>query len=382
MRILLIGAGGMLARDIIKVFDRDEIIVSDLKAVGDRPTFITDITKYGEVKELLHKVRPGLLINASAYTDVDGCEDDVDLAYSVNAKGPENLAIACKEYRIKMVHISTDYIFDGNATVPYKETDFPSPAGMYGKSKLAGDIFIAKNLKERYILRTALLYGINRDNFVSKIYAKIKNNEPVTVPDDMIGSPTWTVELARMIKGIYRTHKFGTYNAVYTGIKRKKMKDSLTRARNYVYWLISKQSRTKKELLDKLKRKEYEDNVVSKVIKEAEENGLINDKRYALAYASDRMNFFKSGKNLVRMKLQQKGVEKPLIEAAIESVYKDVDEYAQALDLGKRRARSYRKLEKQVIARRLTSYIVRRGFSFDTAIKVTKTLLKDVQYEE
>ncbi|OGF44358.1 MAG: hypothetical protein A2452_01730 [Candidatus Firestonebacteria bacterium RIFOXYC2_FULL_39_67] len=160
------------------------------------------------------------------------------------------------------------------------------------------------------------------------------------------------------------------------------MKDSLTRARNYVYWLISKQSRTKKELLDKLKRKEYEDNVVSKVIKEAEENGLINDKRYALAYASDRMNFFKSGKNLVRMKLQQKGVEKPLIEAAIESVYKDVDEYAQALDLGKRRARSYRKLEKQVIARRLTSYIVRRGFSFDTAIKVTKTLLKDVQYEE
>ena len=129
-------------------------------------------------------------------------------------------------------------------------------------------------------------------------------------------------------------------------------------------------------------RKEYEDNVVSKVIKEAEENGLINDKRYALAYASDRMNFFKSGKNLVRMKLQQKGVEKPLIEAAIESVYKDVDEYAQALDLGKRRARSYRKLEKQVIARRLTSYIVRRGFSFDTAIKVTKTLLKDVQYEE
>ena len=217
MRILLIGAGGMLAHDIIKVFDRDEVVVSDLKAVGDRPTFIADITKYNEVKELVHKVRPGLLINASAYTDVDGCEDDVDLAYSVNAKGPENIAMACKEYRIKMVHISTDYIFDGTAAVPYKESDFPSPSGMYGKSKLAGEIFIAKNLKERYILRTALLYGINRDNFVSKIYAKLKNNEAITVPDDMIGSPTWTVELARMIKGIYRTHKFGTYHAVNTG---------------------------------------------------------------------------------------------------------------------------------------------------------------------
>ncbi|MFH1074126.1 MAG: dTDP-4-dehydrorhamnose reductase [Candidatus Firestonebacteria bacterium] len=217
MRILLIGAGGMLAHDIIKAFDRDEVVVSDLKAVGDRPTFITDITKYVEVKELVHKVRPGLLINASAYTDVDGCEEDVDLAYSVNAKGPENIARACKEYKIKMVHISTDYIFDGETTVPYKESDFPSPGGMYGKSKLAGEIFIAKNLKERYILRTALLYGINRDNFVSKIYAKFKNNEPVTVPDDMIGSPTWTVELAKMIKGIYRTHKFGTYHAVNTG---------------------------------------------------------------------------------------------------------------------------------------------------------------------
>ncbi|OGF50264.1 MAG: dTDP-4-dehydrorhamnose reductase [Candidatus Firestonebacteria bacterium RIFOXYA2_FULL_40_8] len=217
MRILLFGAGGMLAHDIIKVFDRDEVVVSDLKAVGDKPTFITDITNFGEVKELMHKVRPGLVINASAFTDVDACEDDVDLAYSVNAKGPENIAMACKEYRIKLIHISTDYVFDGGAKEPYKESDLPSPSGMYGKSKLAGEIFVAKNLKERYILRTALLYGINRDNFVSKIYAKLKNNEPITVPDDMIGSPTWTVELAKMIKGVYRTHKFGTYHAVNTG---------------------------------------------------------------------------------------------------------------------------------------------------------------------
>jgi len=207
----------MLAHDIIKTFDRDEVVVSDLKAVADRPTFIADITKYAEVRELVNKVRPGLLINASAFTDVDGCEEDVDLAYSVNAKGPENIAMVCKEYRIKMVHISTDYIFDGAASVPYKESDLPSPVGMYGKSKLAGEIFIAKNLKQRYILRTALLYGINRENFVSKIYAKLKNNEPITVPDDMMGSPTWTVELAKMIKGIYRTHKFGTYHAVNTG---------------------------------------------------------------------------------------------------------------------------------------------------------------------
>ncbi|MCX5776414.1 MAG: dTDP-4-dehydrorhamnose reductase [Candidatus Firestonebacteria bacterium] len=217
MRILVIGAGGMLAHDIISVFNREQVILSDLKAVDDKPTFIADITRYEEVKELVHKVRPALVINASAYTDVDGCENDVDLAYSVNAKGPENIAMACKAYRAKLVHISTDYIFDGAATSPYKESDFPSPSGMYGKSKLAGELFVAKNLKERYILRTALLYGINRENFVTKIYEKIKNNEPITVPDDMYGSPTWTMELAKMIKGLYRTHKFGTYHAVNTG---------------------------------------------------------------------------------------------------------------------------------------------------------------------
>lgn len=217
MRILLFGAGGMLAHDIIRVFDRDQVVLTDVKPVGDKTTFIADIADKGEVRELLHKVRPALVINASAYTDVDGCEDDVDLAYTVNAKGPENIAFACKEFRAKLVHISTDYVFDGETTIPYKETDLPSASGMYGKSKLAGEIFVSQALKERYILRTALLYGINRENFVSKILTKLKNNEKVTVPDDMCGSPTWTMELARMIKGIYRTHKFGTYHAVNTG---------------------------------------------------------------------------------------------------------------------------------------------------------------------
>jgi len=154
------------------------------------------------------------------------------------------------------------------------------------------------------------------------------------------------------------------------------------RARKYIYWLISRQSRTKKEILDKLKRKEYEENIIKQVVKEAEEYGLLDDKRYAFAYASDRMNFFKAGKNLVRMKLMQKGVEKDTINKAIDYVYEGVDEYKQALDIAKRRARSMRKLEKDVMARRLTSYIVRRGFSFDTAIKVTKAIIKDIAYEE
>jgi len=160
------------------------------------------------------------------------------------------------------------------------------------------------------------------------------------------------------------------------------MNDPLNRARSYVYRLISRQSRTKKELLDKLKLKKYEEEVINKIIKEAEENGLIDDRRYSLAYASDRMNFFKSGKNLVRHKLQQKGIEKNLIDKAIEHTYKGVDEYVQALDLAKRRARSYRKLDKVVLARRLTGYIFRRGFSFDTALKVTKTIVKELEYEE
>lgn len=160
------------------------------------------------------------------------------------------------------------------------------------------------------------------------------------------------------------------------------MKDPLSRARNYVYWLVSKQSRTKKELLDKLKRKEYEKDIISKVITEAEENGLINDKKYAFAYASDRMNFYKSGRNLIKMKLMQKGVDKELIDKALENTFRGVDEYKQALDIAKRRARTYKKLDEKVMARRLTSYIVRRGFTFDTALRVTKAIIKNTNYED
>ena len=160
------------------------------------------------------------------------------------------------------------------------------------------------------------------------------------------------------------------------------MKEPLNRARNYVYWLISKQSRTKKEIIDRLTRKEYEKEIISKVVAEAEENELINDKKYAFAYASDRMNFYKSGKNLIRMKLMQKGVDKVLIDKALEHTFRGVDEYKQALDIAKRRARTYKKLDEKVIARRLTSYIVRRGFSFDVALRVTKTIIKNANYED
>ena len=160
------------------------------------------------------------------------------------------------------------------------------------------------------------------------------------------------------------------------------MKDDSSRARNYIYWLISKQSRTRKEIIDKLKRKEYNNDIITLLIEEAEENGLIDDKRYAFAYASDRMNFYKSGRNLIKMKLLQKGVDKELIEKALEYTFRNVDEYKQALDIARKRARSYKKLDEKVIARRLTSYIVRRGFSFDTALRVTKAIVKDVRYEE
>ena len=160
------------------------------------------------------------------------------------------------------------------------------------------------------------------------------------------------------------------------------MKEPLARARNYVYWLISKQNRTKKEIIDKLTRKEYEKDIISQVVKEAEENELINDKRYAFAYASDRMNFYKSGKNLIKMKLLQKGVDKELIDRALEFTFRGVDEYKQALDIAKRRARTYKRLDAKVMARRLTSYIVRRGFSFDIALRVTKTIVKEINYEE
>ena len=160
------------------------------------------------------------------------------------------------------------------------------------------------------------------------------------------------------------------------------MRDPKTKARNYVYMLLSKKSYTKKEIIDRLKRKLYEEDVIAAVVKEFEEEGWLNDRRYARAFAADSKTFNRAGKRLVRMKLMRKGVDSEIIESAVEKAYEGVDEYEMALELASKRMRSLQRLEKPAAARRLQGYLARKGYNIDVIIKVVKKVLSGTVYDE
>ena len=219
-KIILFGAGGMLAFDILKVFNPEEyqfLLTDNLEKIKLPGEYLqADITNIDNLK-FLFEFQPDFVINASAYTDVDGCETNPKTAYAVNDKGAGNIAKLCRQNGAVLVHISTDYVFDGTKSTPYIESDKVNPQGSYGKSKLKGELAVEKYLKNYFICRTALLYGSNRTNFVQKILEKAKKGEEITVPDDMFGSPTWTVELARQILKLTDTKEYGLYHTANEG---------------------------------------------------------------------------------------------------------------------------------------------------------------------
>ncbi len=163
MKILITGAYGMLGSDL-----RDVLSSHDVIAAGSKDLDITDREK---VLEFVKENFPDIVINAAAYTAVDDCETNFDEAYQVNAIGPRNLAIACREIDSPLVHISTDYVFDGSKKTPLVEDDPIGPKSAYGKTKLEGEKFIEEILDKYFILRTAWLYGLNGPNFVKTMLA-------------------------------------------------------------------------------------------------------------------------------------------------------------------------------------------------------------------
>ena len=165
---------------------------------------------------LAREVKPYAIINCAAHTGVDACETDVDNAYRINAIGPRNLSIAAMETGAKMVHISTDYVFDGKGTRPYLEFDRTDPQGVYGATKLAGENMV-KDFADRYfILRTAWLYGDGK-NFVRTMLRSSETNEKVRVVNDQVGSPTSTKELAGAIAHLLFTENYGLFHATCEG---------------------------------------------------------------------------------------------------------------------------------------------------------------------
>jgi dTDP-4-dehydrorhamnose reductase len=153
-------------------------------------------------------------INCAAYTNVDQAEIDKDLAFQINANAVKNLAITCKKFNVVLIHISTDFVFDGTKKEPYKETDIPNPINVYGESKLKGEQYIQSILKRFFILRTSWLYSEYGNNFVKTILRLTRKNKELRVVNDQIGSPTYAQDLAEVILEIIdsKNSQYGLYH--------------------------------------------------------------------------------------------------------------------------------------------------------------------------
>lgn len=210
-KIIVTGCNGQLGRAVNLEFQNNTEIEFVNTDVGE-----LDITNIDKVMELVKQVKPYAIINCAAHTGVDACEDEWDKAYKINAIGPRNLSIAASETGAKMIHVSTDYVFNGKADKPYTEFDKPDPQGAYGVTKLAGENMV-KDFADRYfILRTAWLYGDGK-NFVKTMLRLSESNDKVRVVGDQVGSPTSAKELAAAIAQLIFTENYGIFHATCEG---------------------------------------------------------------------------------------------------------------------------------------------------------------------
>ena len=203
-KIIVTGCNGQLGRAVNLEYAGSaeyELVNTD---VGE-----LDITKIDEVTGFVREVKPYAIINCAAYTAVEACEKEEDLAFRINAVGARNLSIAANETGAKLMHISTDYVFDGNGTRPYRETDPTGPQGAYGRTKLAGEAFVKEFSSRHFIIRTAWLYGDGK-NFVKTMLRLSETNDKVRVVMDQVGSPTSAGELAKAIACLLPTENLRT----------------------------------------------------------------------------------------------------------------------------------------------------------------------------
>lgn len=209
MRIAIIGAKGMLGSALAEEFADEQPILFDISEL--------DLTHAGSVHRALDDARPTIVLNAAAYTDVDGCEDHEAEAYAVNALGVKHLAAWCKRAGALLVHYSTDYVFDGKKPEGYTEEDFPRPINAYGRTKLAGERFLLDSGARFLLIRTSWLYGPHGKNFVDTIRKRAGEVPELRVVNDQYGCPTYTRDLAHHTRALVEKEATGIHHATNVG---------------------------------------------------------------------------------------------------------------------------------------------------------------------
>jgi dTDP-4-dehydrorhamnose reductase len=210
-RILITGAKGQLGSDLVKVFSE-----AGYEVFGFGREQL-DIVNDESVREVFLKTRPDIVIHSAAYTKVDLAESEPDLAYLINSIGTRNIAVSANEINAKLVYISTDYVFNGEASIPYNEFSPTSPLGIYGKSKLAGEDFVRSFHQKFFIVRTSWVYGKSGNNFVKTMINLARIKDSISVVNDQKGCPTYTVDLANCILNMINTQKYGIYHVSNSG---------------------------------------------------------------------------------------------------------------------------------------------------------------------
>jgi len=207
-RILVIGAKGMLGGDLMGVllssFPNDEIFGWDIEEI--------DIQKEEDTVFKIEELRPHVVIDIAAYTDVDGCESNEGKAFAVNAEGTKHVALGASRCQAKMVYLSTDYVFDGKKKEPYLENDPPHPLSVYGHSKWKGEQYVQESMRDFLIIRTQWLYGRYGKNFVTSILRQASEKRALSIVNDQIGSPTYTADLAKAISTLIQFDARGIFH--------------------------------------------------------------------------------------------------------------------------------------------------------------------------
>lgn len=223
LKLLITGSKGQLGTQIRKIIENGKSEIGEIDKVYSKAEVKyvdydeLDITNLNEVVNFISAFNPDVIINCAAYTNVDKCESDTGTAFKVNSLGSRNLAIGAEKVHAKLLHVSTDYVFNGQGNIPFKEYDLPSPVSVYGKTKLLGEQYVRENCSRYFIVRTAWLYGYYGKNFVYTIMKVGKEKGHLDVVNDQRGNPTNAEDLAHHILKIALTDEYGIYHCTGTG---------------------------------------------------------------------------------------------------------------------------------------------------------------------